>query len=100
MSEETENVEQSTEEQNTASRVETAEDGTIKVNLAAFEDPAPSQEVEPEEKQEEVVNEVEKTSEAPVLEEIVEQEVEQAAPNVGQEVEATKEQAGCHQMPF
>jgi len=92
MSEETENVEQSTEEQNTASRVETAEDGTIKVNLAAFEDSAPSQEVEPEEKQEEVVNEVEETSEAPVLEEVVEQEVEQAAPNVEQEVEATKEQ--------
>jgi hypothetical protein len=92
MSEETENVEQSTEEQNTASRVETAEDGTIKVNLAAFEDSAPSQEVEPEEKQEEVVNEVEETSKAPVLEEVVEQEVEQAAPNVGQEVEATKEQ--------
>jgi len=88
MSEETENVEQSTEEQNTASRVETAEDGTIKVNLAAFEDPAPSQEVEPEEKQEEVVNEVEETSEAPVLEEVVEQEVEQPT----EEVEATKEQ--------
>jgi hypothetical protein len=88
MSEETENVEQSTEEQNTASRVETAEDGTIKVNLAAFEDPAPSQEVEPEEKQEEVVNEVEETSETPVLEEVVEQEVEQAT----EEVEATKEQ--------
>jgi hypothetical protein len=92
MSEETENVEQSTEEQNTASRVETAEDGTIKVNLAAFEDPAPSQKVEPGEKQEEAVNEVEETSEAPVLEEVVEQEVEQAAPNVEQEVEATKEQ--------
>ena len=88
MSEETENVEQSTEEQNVASRVETAEDGTIKVNLAAFEDPAPSQEVEPEEKQEEVVNEVEETSEAPVLEEVVEQEVEQPT----EEVEATKEQ--------
>lgn len=88
MSEETENVEQSTEEQNTASRVETAEDGTIKVNLAAFEDPAPSQEVEPEEKQEEAVNEVEETSEAPVLEEVVEQEVEQPT----EEVEATKEQ--------
>lgn len=88
MSEETENVEQSTEEQNTASRVETAEDGTIKVNLAAFEDPAPSQEVEPEEKQEEVVNEVEETSEAPVLEEVVEQEVKQPT----EEVEATKEQ--------
>ena len=88
MSEETENVEQSTEEQNTASRVETAEDGTIKVNLAAFEDPAPSQEVEPEEKQEEVVNEVEETSEAPVLEEVVEQGVEQPT----EEVEATKEQ--------
>lgn len=88
MSEETENVEQSTEEQNTASRVETAEDGTIKVNLAAFEDPAPSQEVEPEEKQEEVVNEVEETSEVPVLEEVVEQEVEQPT----KEVEATKEQ--------
>ena len=88
MSEETENVEQSTEEQNTASRVETAEDGTIKVNLAAFEDPAPSQEVEPEEKQEEVVNEVEETSEAPVLEEVVEQEVGQPT----EEVEATKEQ--------
>ena len=92
MSEETENVEQSTEEQNVASRVETAEDGTIKVNLAAFEDPAHSQEVEPEEKQEEVVNEVEETSEAPVLEEVVEQEVEQTAPNVEQEVEATQEQ--------
>jgi len=88
MSEETENVEQSTEEQNTASRVETAEDGTIKVNLAALEDPAPSQEVEPEEKQEEVVNEAEETSEAPVLEEVVEQEVEQPT----EEVEATKEQ--------
>ena len=58
MSEETENVEQSTEEQSVAPRVETAEDGTIKVNLTAFEDPAPSQEVEPEEKQEEVINEV------------------------------------------
>ena len=95
MSEETENVEQSTEEQNTASRVETAEDGTIKVNLAAFEDPAPSQEVEPEEKQEEVVNEVEETSEAPVLEEVVEQEVEQPTEEVKatkEEVEATKEQ--------
>ena len=88
MSEETENVEQSTEEQNTASRVETAEDGTIKVNLAAFEDPAPSQEVEPEEKQKEVVNEVEQTSEAPVLEEVVEQEAEQPT----KEVEATQEQ--------
>lgn len=88
MSEETENVEQSTEEQNVASRVETAEDGTIKVNLAAFENPAPSQEVEPEEKQEEAVNEVEETSEAPVLEEVVEQEVEQPT----EEVEATKEQ--------
>ena len=95
MSEETENVEQSTEEQNTASRVETAEDGTIKVNLAAFEDPAPSQEVEPEEKQEEVVNEAEETSEAPVLEEVVEQEVEQPTEEVKatkEEVEATKEQ--------
>ena len=88
MSEETENVEQSTEEQNAASRVETAEDGTIKVNLAAFEDPAPSQEVEPEEKQKEVVNEVEQTSEAPVLEEVVEQEAEQPT----KEVEATQEQ--------
>jgi len=88
MSEETENVEQSTEEQNAESRVETAEDGTIKVNLAAFEDPAPSQEVEPEEKQKEVVNEVEQTSEAPVLEEVVEQEAEQPT----KEVEATQEQ--------
>ena len=92
MSEETENVEQSTEEQSVAPRVETAEDGTIKVNLTAFEDPAPSQEVEPEEKQEEVINEVEETSEVPVLEEVVEQEVEQVAAEVGQEVEATQEQ--------
>ena len=88
MSEETENVEQSTEEQNVAPRVETAEDGTIKVNLAAFEDTAHSQEVEPEEKQEEVINEVEESSNTPVLEEIIEKEVEQPT----KEVEATKEQ--------
>lgn len=88
MSEETENVEQSTEEQNVAPRVETAEDGTIKVNLAAFEDTAHSQEVESEEKQEEVINEVEESSNTPVLEEIIEKEVEQPT----KEVEATKEQ--------
>jgi hypothetical protein len=88
MSEETENVEQSTEEQNVAPRVETAEDGTIKVNLAAFEDTAYSQEVESEEKQEEVINEVEESSNTPVLEEIIEKEVEQPT----KEVEATKEQ--------
>lgn len=88
MSEETENVEQSTEEQNVAPRVETAEDGTIKVNLAAFEDTAHSQEVESEEKQEEVINEVEESSNTPVLEEIIEKEVEKPT----KEVEATKEQ--------
>ena len=88
MSEETENVEQSTEEQNVAPRVETAEDGTIKVNLAAFEDTAHSQEVESEEKQEEVINEIEESSNTPVLEEIIEKEVEQPT----KEVEATKEQ--------
>lgn len=88
MSEETENVEQSTEEQNVAPRVETAEDGTIKVNLAAFEDTAHSQEVESEEKQAEVINEVEESSNTPVLEEIIEKEVEQPT----KEVEATKEQ--------
>ena len=88
MSEETENVEQSTEEQNVAPRVETAEDGTIKVNLAAFEDTAHQQEVESEEKQEEVINEVEESSNTPVLEEIIEKEVEQPT----KEVEATKEQ--------
>jgi hypothetical protein len=88
MSEKTENVEQSTEEQNVAPRVETAEDGTIKVNLAAFKDLAPSQEAELEEKQEEVINEVEESSNTPVLEEIIEKEVEQPT----KEVEDTKKQ--------
>jgi hypothetical protein len=88
MSEETENVEQSTKRQNIANKVEAAEDGTIKVNLAAFKDPAIAQEVEPEEKQEEVTNNVEETTEVPILEEVVEQEVEQST----KEVEATQEQ--------
>lgn len=85
MSEETENVEQSTEEQNTVPQVETAEDGTIKVNLSAFNDPDTSQEVEGSTE----TNEVEESTETPVLEEIVEQEVGQTT----QEVEPTNQQA-------
>jgi hypothetical protein len=88
MSEETENVEQATEEQRITPKVETAKDGTIKVNLAAFEDQAPAKEVEQQQQQEETVSEVEKQEQTPVLEEVVEQEVEQPT----QEVEATQEQ--------
>lgn len=87
MSEETENVEQTTEEQNLTPRVEKKEDGTVKINLAAFENQAPPNEVE-QQQQEEAVSEVEEQEQAPVLEEVVEQEIEQPT----QEVEVTQEQ--------
>ena len=87
MSEETENVEQTTEEQNVTPRVETKEDGTVKINLAAFENQAPPNEVE-QQQQEEAISEVEEQEQAPVLEEVVEQEIEQPT----QGVEATQEQ--------